>query len=57
VARWEVRPGSFLTAVWSHNGDAATATTHARLGSEFDDVLTEPGTDIALIKLGWRFAP
>jgi hypothetical protein len=57
VARWEVRPGSFLTAVWSHRGDAATATPRARLGTELNDVLTEPGSDVALIKLGWRFAP
>lgn len=57
VARWELAPGSFLTAVWSHRGDAATATSHARLASELGDVLAEPGADVVLVKLGWRWAP
>jgi hypothetical protein len=58
VARWELAPGSFLTAVWSHRGDAtAPATTTARLGAELGDVLAQPGADVVLVKLGWRFAP
>lgn len=57
VARWEVSPGSFLTAVWSHRGDAAVLDPTARLGSSLTDVLGEPGADVFLIKLGWRWAP
>ncbi|MEO7733042.1 MAG: hypothetical protein ABIY55_18920, partial [Kofleriaceae bacterium] len=57
VARWELAPGSFLTAVWSHRGDAAAATTHGRLASELGDVVAEPGADVVLVKLGWRWAP
>jgi len=57
VARWEVAPGSFLTAVWSHRGNAEAITTTARLTGELGDVLREPGADIFLVKLGWRWAP
>jgi hypothetical protein len=57
VARWELRPGSFLTAVWSHRGEAALVTPAGRLGGQLGRVLSEPGADIFLIKLGWRFAP
>jgi hypothetical protein len=57
IARWELRPGSFLTAVLSHHGDAAASATGTRLGSELGRVLTEPGGDIVLVKLGWRWAP
>jgi hypothetical protein len=57
VARWEVRPGSFLTAVWSHRGDRAATAASARLSAELGDVLTEPGADVVLLKLGWRWAP
>jgi hypothetical protein len=57
VVRWELAPGSFLTAVWSHRSDAQAITATARLGAELGDVLTEPGADIALVKLGWRWAP
>ncbi len=55
VVRWEVAPGSFLTAVWSHRGDAALLDPSARLG--LTDVFDEPGTDVFLVKLGWRWAP
>ncbi|HZJ64708.1 MAG TPA: DUF5916 domain-containing protein [Kofleriaceae bacterium] len=57
VARWELRPGSFLTAVWSHRGDTALPATSARLADELGHVLTEPGADVVLVKLGWRWAP
>jgi hypothetical protein len=57
VARWELAPGSFLTAVWSHRGNAEAITTSARLAGELGDALREPGTDIFLVKLGWRWAP
>lgn len=57
VARWELAPGSFLTAVWSHRGDASATTTRARLAAELGDVLAEPGSDVVLLKLGWRWAP
>ena len=57
VARWELAPGSFLTAVWSHRSDARAITAAARLGGELGDVLREPGADIVLVKLGWRWAP
>jgi hypothetical protein len=57
VARWELAPGSFLTAVWSHRGDASAITTTARLGSELGGTLTQSGADVVLIKLGWRWAP
>jgi hypothetical protein len=57
VARWEVAPGSFLTAVWSHRGNAEAITTTARLAGELGDALREPGADIFLVKLGWRWAP
>ena len=56
IARWEVRPGSVLTAVWSHRGAAASATS-GRLGQALGEVLTERGADVVLVKLGWRFAP
>ncbi|HET9624356.1 MAG TPA: DUF5916 domain-containing protein [Kofleriaceae bacterium] len=56
VARWEWSPGSFVTAVWSHRGDHQIATTTARLAAELGDVLAEPGDDIVLVKLDWRFA-
>lgn len=56
VARWELAPGSFLTAVWNHRGDTtAIATRH--LHSELGDALAQPGSDILLLKLGWRWAP
>jgi len=57
VARWELAPGSFLTAVWSHRGNVQAEASGARLGSELGDVLREPGADIVLVKLGWRWAP
>ncbi|HEY0195355.1 MAG TPA: DUF5916 domain-containing protein [Kofleriaceae bacterium] len=57
VARWELRPGSFLTAVWNHRGETATSTQAGRLGGQLGGVLAEPGADVFLIKLGWRFAP
>src|SRR5262249_28985606 len=57
VARWEVRPGSFLTAVWNHRGDAAIATATAQLAPELGRVFVEPGADVVLVKLGWRWAP
>jgi hypothetical protein len=57
IARWELRPGSFLTAVWNHHGDAAAGVAGARLGSELGRVLVEPGGDVVLVKLGWRWAP
>ncbi|HEX3477470.1 MAG TPA: DUF5916 domain-containing protein [Kofleriaceae bacterium] len=57
VARWELAPGSFLTAVWSHRGDAAETTTTARLAGELDRAAREPGSDTVLVKLGWRWAP
>jgi hypothetical protein len=57
VVRWELRPGSFLTAVWSHRGEAAASATGARLGDALGRVLTEPGADVVLVKLGWRWAP
>jgi hypothetical protein len=56
VARWEFLPGSFLTAVWSHRGDRSIATTTAHLAPELGAVLSEPGADIVLVKLDWRFA-
>ena len=56
VARWELAPGSFLTAVWSHRGDATATTTTAHLAGELGDVLSQPGADIVLVKLGWRWA-
>ncbi|HEX3758263.1 MAG TPA: DUF5916 domain-containing protein [Kofleriaceae bacterium] len=55
VARWELVPGSFLTAVWSHRGDATTAA--ARLAAELGGAVHEPGSDTFLVKLGWRWAP
>lgn len=57
IARWELAPGSFLTAVWSHRGDGGALTRAARLGDELGDVLHERGIDVFLVKLGWRFAP
>jgi len=57
IARWELAPGSFLTAVWSHRGDTAALDRSARLARSLGDVLTEPGADVFLIKLGWRWAP
>jgi hypothetical protein len=57
VARWELAPGSFLTAVWSHRGDTAEATTTARLAGELGRAAREPGSDTVLVKLGWRWAP
>jgi len=57
VARWELAPGSFLTAVWSHRGNAEAITTGARLAGELGDALREPGADIFLLKLGWRWSP
>jgi hypothetical protein len=43
--------------VWSHRGDAAEATTTARLAGEFGRAAREPGSDTVLVKLGWRWAP
>jgi len=57
VARWELAPGSFLTAVWSHRGDRAAITTTARLGDELTGALAQPGSDVFLVKLGWRWSP
>ena len=57
IARWELAPGSFLTAVWSHRGDRAGTATTAGLASELGDALAEPGADVVLVKLGWRWAP
>ena len=54
IARWEIRPGSFLTAVWNHHGDALA--TVAPFAGEFGRVLHEPGSDLLLVKLAWRFA-
>jgi len=51
VARWELAPGSFLTAVWSHRGDAAAITTTARLAAELGETVTQAGADIVLVKL------
>jgi hypothetical protein len=56
VARWELAPGSFLTAVWSHRGDAAATTQSGRLASELGGALSQAGSDIVLVKLGWRWA-
>jgi hypothetical protein len=55
IARWEVRPGSFLTAVWNHHGDITVAP--GPLAPELGRVLHQPGTDVVLVKLAWRFAP
>jgi hypothetical protein len=57
VARWELAPGSFLTAVWSHRGDTSAITTTARLAAELGNTVTEAGADVVLVKLGWRWAP
>ncbi|HSR98330.1 MAG TPA: DUF5916 domain-containing protein [Kofleriaceae bacterium] len=57
IARWELRPGSFLTAVLSHHGDTSAIATGAQLGNQLGRVLTESGGDVLLIKLGWRWAP
>jgi len=57
IARWELSPGSFLTAVWSHRGDAALPDPSARLASSLGDTLSQPGADVFLLKLGWRWAP
>jgi hypothetical protein len=57
VLRWELAPGSFLTAVYSHRGDAGALDPYARLGSSLTDALREPGADVFLVKLGWRWAP
>jgi len=57
VARWELAPGSFLTAVWSHRAEVDTLATGARLAGDLGDVLREPGADVFLVKLGWRWAP
>jgi hypothetical protein len=57
IARWELRPGSFLTAVLTHHGSLAAGAPDARLGAELGRVLGEPGGDIVLLKLGWRWAP
>ena len=57
VVRWELAPGSFLTAVWSHRGDTAEATATARPAGELGRAAREPGSDTVLVKLGWRWAP
>ncbi|HEV7554859.1 MAG TPA: DUF5916 domain-containing protein, partial [Kofleriaceae bacterium] len=54
IARWEIRPGSFLTAVWNHHGEAVAPV--APLTGEFGRVLHEAGSDLVLVKLAWRFA-
>ena len=54
VARWELRPGSYLTAVWNHHGDETVfdqAFSHS-----LDRLVRAPSTDIVLVKLAWRFA-
>jgi len=57
IARWELSPGSFLTAVWSHRGEATVAAPSARLATSLGDSLGQPGADVFLLKLGWRWAP
>jgi hypothetical protein len=42
--------------VWSHRGDRALAQA-AGLATELGDALAEPGADVVLVKLGWRWAP
>jgi hypothetical protein len=54
IARWELRPGSFLTAVWQHHGEATDVV--APFANELGRALTVPGGDVVLVKLAWLFA-
>jgi hypothetical protein len=57
VVRWEVRPGSYLTAVWSHHAEHTEPTATRRPWRELGRAIREPGADVVLLKLGWRWAP
>jgi len=55
VLRWEFRPGSFLSAVWSHRG-SHFRIGDSRFGPNLGQVLAEPGTDVFLLKANYLLA-
>lgn len=56
VVRWEYAPGSFLTAVWNHQGAAWIAGARAGVFSQVGDAFTQPGADVLLLKASYVWA-
>ncbi len=52
--RWEYRPGSFLTAVWNHQRDAASSLVTRSPGSTLMDLFGDPPTNVVLLKTSFR---
>jgi len=57
VLRWELRPGSFLTAVWNHHSDVAGLGDPRGPEDALGDLAGDPSRDILLLKLSFRLAP
>ena len=52
LVRWELHPGSFLTAVWQHHGEI---TDQRAFASSLGPALHVAGSDVVLVKLAWLF--
>ena len=52
LVRWELHPGSFLTAVWQHHGEI---TDQRAFTSSLGPALHVAGSDVVLVKLAWLF--
>jgi Domain of unknown function (DUF5916)/Carbohydrate family 9 binding domain-like len=53
VLRWEYRPGSALFAVWSSGRTLANDAGRLRLGGDFADLLSAPGTNTLTVKMSY----
>lgn len=55
VLRWEVRPGSVLYAVWTHDKTNFFNPGDFSLGRDFSDLWREPADNIFLLKFSYWF--
>ncbi len=56
VLRWEMRPGSALYLVWSHDRSSYQSAGRREWGYNWDRLLTTPGGNLLLAKLSYWFA-
>ena len=57
VLRWELRPGSFFTAVWNHSSQVTVRDEPRGPEGALGDLAGDPSRDVLLVKLSLRLAP
>lgn len=56
IVRWEFRPGSFFTAVWNHQSEVDALYAGQPIGSALGLSLSDPSTNVFLVKFSYQFS-